>query len=141
MAVLAASPLMQPGISFRSMPRFVPTTQAFHGIQNRFVGWVHVPAGNPNRAVACYSHQRPNIGSRWRPSGLGMCGAGCTARGSALEELQGRAVRRQQPDTSEKRLYVLDESSSSTRQMDELVERLRPNDRVLLVGDRREHEA
>jgi ATP-dependent exoDNAse (exonuclease V) alpha subunit len=37
---------------------------------------------------------------------------------------------------------VLDESSlASTRQMHEFVERLRPYDRVLLVGDRRQHEA
>ena len=56
--------------------------------------------------------------------------------------LQKHLVRGQQPDTGEKRLYVLDESSlASTRQMHEFVERLRPNDRVLLVGDRRQHEA
>jgi conjugative relaxase-like TrwC/TraI family protein len=46
------------------------------------------------------------------------------------------------PDTGEKRLYVLDESSlASTRQVHEFIERLHPNDRVLLVGDRRQHEA
>jgi len=56
--------------------------------------------------------------------------------------LQKHLARGQQPDTGEKRLYVLDESSlASTRQMHEFVERLRPNDRVLLVGDRRQHEA
>jgi ATP-dependent exoDNAse (exonuclease V) alpha subunit len=37
---------------------------------------------------------------------------------------------------------VLDESSlASTRQLHEFIERLHPNDRVLLVGDRRQHEA
>jgi ATP-dependent exoDNAse (exonuclease V) alpha subunit len=37
---------------------------------------------------------------------------------------------------------VLDESSlASTRQVHEFVNRLHPNDRVLLVGDRRQHEA
>jgi ATP-dependent exoDNAse (exonuclease V) alpha subunit len=42
----------------------------------------------------------------------------------------------------EKRLYVLDESSlASTRQVHEFVNRLHPDDRVLLVGDRRQHEA
>jgi ATP-dependent exoDNAse (exonuclease V) alpha subunit len=47
-----------------------------------------------------------------------------------------------EPDTGEKRLYVLDESSlASTRQVHEFVNRLHPNDRVLLVGDRRQHEA
>jgi ATP-dependent exoDNAse (exonuclease V) alpha subunit len=51
-------------------------------------------------------------------------------------------TRGQQSETSEKRLYVLDESSlASTRQLHEFIERLRPNDRVLLVGDRRQHEA
>src|SRR5208283_77869 len=41
-----------------------------------------------------------------------------------------------------KRLYVLDESSlASTRQVHEFVNRLHPDDRVLLVGDRRQHEA
>jgi ATP-dependent exoDNAse (exonuclease V) alpha subunit len=51
-------------------------------------------------------------------------------------------ARGQQPDTGEKRLYVLDESSlASTRQLHDFIQRLRPNDRVLLVGDRRQHEA
>lgn len=45
-------------------------------------------------------------------------------------------------NTGEKRLYVLDESSlASTRQMHEFIERLHRNDRVLLVGDSRQHEA
>ena len=39
-------------------------------------------------------------------------------------------------------MYVLDESSlASTRQMHEFIERLHRNDRVLLVGDSRQHEA
>ena len=55
--------------------------------------------------------------------------------------LQKHLARGQQPDTGEKRLYVLDESSlASTRQVHEFVNRLHPNDRVLLVGDRRQHE-
>lgn len=49
------------------------------------------------------------------------------------------------PDTEEsqqKRLYVLDESSlASTRQVNEFLHKLKPNDRVLLVGDARQHEA
>jgi conjugative relaxase-like TrwC/TraI family protein len=41
-----------------------------------------------------------------------------------------------------KRLYVLDESSlASTKQMHTFLERLGPQDRVLLVGDVRQHEA
>jgi ATP-dependent exoDNAse (exonuclease V) alpha subunit len=40
------------------------------------------------------------------------------------------------------RLYVLDESSlASTKQMHTFLERLGPQDRVLLVGDVRQHEA
>jgi len=42
----------------------------------------------------------------------------------------------------QKRLYVLDESSlASTKQMHTFLERLGPEDRVLLVGDIRQHEA
>lgn len=56
--------------------------------------------------------------------------------------LQRHLVRGLQPDTGEKRLYIVDESSlASTRQLREFVHRLHPNDRVLLVGDRRQHEA
>ncbi len=41
-----------------------------------------------------------------------------------------------------KRLYILDESSlTSTRQMNEFLHRLKRDDRVLLVGDTRQHQA
>src|SRR5450631_3290061 len=56
--------------------------------------------------------------------------------------LQLHLAKGQQADTGEKRLYVPDESSlASTKQMHDFVSRLHPNDRVLLVGDRRQHEA
>ena len=62
--------------------------------------------------------------------------------GMETSTLQKHLARGQEPDTAEKRLYVLDESSlASTRQVHEFVNRLHPNDRVLLVGDRRQHEA
>src|SRR6202795_2796329 len=62
--------------------------------------------------------------------------------GFETSTLQKHLTRGQQPDTGEKRLYVLDESSlASTRQVHEFVNRLHPNDRVLLVGDRRQNEA
>src|ERR1700677_4013606 len=62
--------------------------------------------------------------------------------GIETSTLQRHLARGQQPDSGEKRLYVLDESSlASTRQMHEFVDRLHPNDRVLLVGDTRQHEA
>ena len=55
--------------------------------------------------------------------------------------LQRYLVRGEQPDTGEKRLFVLDESSlASSRQMHEFVMRLHRNDRALLVGDTRQHE-
>ena len=62
--------------------------------------------------------------------------------GMETSTLQKHLSRGEQPDTGEKRLYVLDESSlASTRQLHEILNRLHPNDRVLLVGDRRQHEA
>jgi conjugative relaxase-like TrwC/TraI family protein len=62
--------------------------------------------------------------------------------GMKTSTLQKHLACGQEPDTGEKRLYVLDESSlASTKQVHEFVNRLHPNDRVLLVGDRRQHEA
>jgi len=62
--------------------------------------------------------------------------------GIETSTLQHHLAKGERPDTGEKRLYVLDESSlASTRQMHEFIVRLRPNDRVLLVGDTRQHEA
>ncbi|WP_051978931.1 AAA family ATPase [Edaphobacter aggregans] len=61
--------------------------------------------------------------------------------GMRASTLQRHLARGEQPDTGEKRLYVLDESSlASSRQMHEFVMRLHRNDRVLLVGDTRQHE-
>jgi ATP-dependent exoDNAse (exonuclease V) alpha subunit len=62
--------------------------------------------------------------------------------GIETSTLQRHLARGEQPGTGQKRLYVLDESSlASTRQMYEFVERLQPRDRVLLVGDTRQHES
>lgn len=56
--------------------------------------------------------------------------------------LQRHLARGEQPDTGARRFYVLDESSlASTRQVHEFMERLHAGDRVLLVGDTRQHEA
>lgn len=56
--------------------------------------------------------------------------------------LQRHLARGDRPDTGDRRLYVLDESSlASTKQMHEFVSRLHPSDRVLFVGDTRQHEA
>ena len=60
--------------------------------------------------------------------------------GMETSTLQHHLAKGAQPDTGEKRLYVLDESSlASTRQMHDFIERLHRNDRVLLVGDSRQH--
>jgi len=62
--------------------------------------------------------------------------------GLETSTLQRHLARGEQPDTGDRRVYVLDESSlASTKQMHAFVSRLQPNDRVLLVGDTRQHEA
>jgi conjugative relaxase-like TrwC/TraI family protein len=61
--------------------------------------------------------------------------------GIETSTLQRHLARGEQPDTGDKKFYVLDESSlASTRQMHEFIERLHVGDRVLLVGDTRQHE-
>ncbi len=58
------------------------------------------------------------------------------------QTLQRHLARGEQQDDGQKRLYVVDESSmASTTQIHTFVERLRENDRVLFVGDVRQHEA
>jgi ATP-dependent exoDNAse (exonuclease V) alpha subunit len=64
--------------------------------------------------------------------------AGITA--STLQHHLARTE--EEPRTAQKQLYVLDESSlASTKQMHTFLQRLRTDDRVLLVGDVRQHEA
>jgi conjugative relaxase-like TrwC/TraI family protein len=56
--------------------------------------------------------------------------------------LQRHLARGESQHDEQKRLYVLDESSlASTRQMNEFLHRLKDSDRVLLVGDTRQHQA
>ena len=55
--------------------------------------------------------------------------------------LQRHLARRDQSPEVAKHLYVLDESSlASTKQMHEFLHRLKKDDRVLLVGDTRQHQ-
>lgn len=55
--------------------------------------------------------------------------------------LQRHLVQKREND-GQRQLYILDESSlASTRQMNEFLHRLQSQDRVLLVGDVRQHEA
>ncbi len=56
--------------------------------------------------------------------------------------LQRHLAQGEDQNDGQKRLYVLDESSlASTKQMNEFLHRLKDNDRVLLVGDTRQHQA
>jgi len=63
--------------------------------------------------------------------------------GISAGTLQGFLVRRSIPDPpNEKRLYLVDESSlTSTHHVKEFMHRLRPQDRVVLIGDIRQHQA
>lgn len=62
--------------------------------------------------------------------------------GIETQTLQRHLARGEQQDDGQKRLYVVDESSmASTKQLHTFVERLKENDRVLFVGDVRQHEA
>jgi len=62
--------------------------------------------------------------------------------GIQSQTLQRHLVRHEGPNSGEKRLFIIDESSlTSTRQMNEFLHRLQSPDRVLLVGDTRQHEA
>ena len=56
--------------------------------------------------------------------------------------MQRQLIRNEAPNDGQKRLFVIDESSlASTKQMNEFFHRLHTSDRVLLVGDTRQHEA
>jgi conjugative relaxase-like TrwC/TraI family protein len=56
--------------------------------------------------------------------------------------VQRYLARTDERHDGQKRLYVLDESSlASTKQMNEFLHRLKEHDRVLLVGDTRQHQA
>lgn len=63
--------------------------------------------------------------------------------GISAGTLQGFLVRRSPPDPpNEKRLYLVDESSlTSTHHVKEFMHRLGPEDRVVLIGDIRQHQA
>jgi conjugative relaxase-like TrwC/TraI family protein len=62
--------------------------------------------------------------------------------GITSSTLQRHLTRHEAPHDGQARLYVLDESSlASTRQMHDFLQRLGPRDRVLLVGDVRQHQA
>ena len=62
--------------------------------------------------------------------------------GIPTSTLQRHLAQAEAPRDGSKHLYVLDESSlASTKQMHDFLQRLGPQDRVLLVGDVRQHQA
>src|SRR5208283_1513271 len=62
--------------------------------------------------------------------------------GITSSTLQRHLAQADERHDGRKRLHILDESSlASTRQMNEFLHRLGANDRVLLVGDMRQHQA
>ncbi|HZS45966.1 MAG TPA: MobF family relaxase [Blastocatellia bacterium] len=82
-------------------------------------------------------------------SGYRLQGLAPTTRAAALLAESGMPTKTLQRflyepaiPTDSKNLYVLDESSlSSTRNIYKFFDRLGPDDRILLVGDRRQHQA
>ena len=62
--------------------------------------------------------------------------------GISATTLQRFLRQKQAADPAKRRLFVLDESSlASTRQVNDFLKRLAMKDRVLLVGDTRQHQA
>ena len=61
--------------------------------------------------------------------------------GISADTLQGFLARSLAGDPAAKNLYIIDESSlASTRQMRDFLRRINPQDKVLLVGDTRQHQ-
>jgi conjugative relaxase-like TrwC/TraI family protein len=61
--------------------------------------------------------------------------------GIAADTLQGFLARNRNTDSATKHLYIVDESSlASTQQMREFLRRIGPQDKVLLIGDIRQHQ-
>ena len=55
--------------------------------------------------------------------------------------LQGFLARQKDADPASRHLYMLDESSlASTKQMRAFLEKIRPEDRILVIGDARQHQ-
>jgi conjugative relaxase-like TrwC/TraI family protein len=61
--------------------------------------------------------------------------------GIPADTLQGFLARSRNTDPAQKHLYMLDESSlASTKQMREFLDKIGPQDKVLLIGDTRQHQ-
>jgi conjugative relaxase-like TrwC/TraI family protein len=61
--------------------------------------------------------------------------------GVTADTLQGFLARSRNNDPTQKHLYMVDESSlASTKQMRQFLEKIGPQDKVLLIGDTRQHQ-
>ena len=61
--------------------------------------------------------------------------------GIAADTLQGFLTRSRNTDPTQKHLYMVDESSlASTQQMRDFLNKIGPQDKVLLIGDTRQHQ-
>jgi ATP-dependent exoDNAse (exonuclease V) alpha subunit len=61
--------------------------------------------------------------------------------GIAADSLQGFLVRSRNTEPAQKHLYIIDESSlASTQQMRDFLNKIGPRDKVLLIGDTRQHQ-
>jgi conjugative relaxase-like TrwC/TraI family protein len=61
--------------------------------------------------------------------------------GIAADTLQGFLARTRNTDPAQKHLYMVDESSlASTQQMRDFLNKIGPQDKVLLIGDTRQHQ-
>ncbi len=111
--------------------------------REKIVGLDGVAGAGKTTALAVVREGAENAG--YRVEGFAPTSRAAQKLGEAGMEtktLQAHLAQGQKVDTGEKRLYVVDESSlASTRQMHEFVSRLHPNERVLLVGDTRQHES
>ena len=62
--------------------------------------------------------------------------------GIEASTLQSFLARQKDTDSASRHLYMLDESSlASTKQMRAFLEKIKPDDRVLVIGDTRQHQA
>jgi hypothetical protein len=111
--------------------------------REKIVGLDGVAGAGKTTALAVVREGVENAG--YRVEGFAPTSRAAQKLGEAgieTKTLQAHLAQGQKVDTGEKRLYVVDESSlASTRQMHEFVSRLHPNERVLLVGDTRQHES
>lgn len=111
--------------------------------REKIVGLDGVAGAGKTTALAVVREGAENAG--YRVEGFAPTSRAAQKLGEAGIEtkiLQAHLAQGQKVDTGETRLYVVDESSlASTRQMHEFVSRLHPNERVLLVGDTRQHES